>query len=91
MGYCLSHFWAEDQIVPLQLASSMRILNILELVQPWWVQRNQWDRNVKIIFLILSKGEIVKLVYTQLIPIGVILEVGVMCLRERIPETCNCR
>ena len=30
-----------------------------------------------------------KLVCTQLIPVGVILEVGAMCLMGRIPETCN--
>ena len=32
----------------LQLAASVRIFNILELVQPWWVQgqtkRNLWDQ-----------------------------------------------
>ena len=34
-------------------------------------------------FLILNKGETVKLVCTPLIPIGVILGVGAMCLMKK--------
>ena len=66
-------------------------MNILELVQSWWVQgqtvKNLWDLNVKIIFLILNEGKIVKLVCTQLIPVGDIPEVGAMCLIGKIPES----
>ena len=73
--------------MPLQLASSMRILNILELVQPCWVQRNRWDRNVKIIFLILSKGEIAKVSVHITYTSRSHSRSGSMCLMERIPET----
>ena len=40
-------------------------------------------------FFNLEQREIVKLVSTPLIPIGVILEVGVMCPTEKTPKTCS--
>jgi len=54
--------------VSLQLVLSVGNLNTLSLVKSWWVQgqirKNLWDHNVKLIFLILNEGEIVKLVFT---------------------------
>ena len=53
--------------------------------------KNLWDLSVKIIFLILIEGETMKLVCTQLIPVGVIPKVGAMCLMGKILENCNWR
>ena len=50
--------------------------------------KNMWDPNVKINFSILNEGGAVKLALT---PVGVSLEVGVMCPMKKTLGTCRYR
>ena len=53
--------------------------------------KNLWDPRVKINFLILSKGETARLVYTPPLQVGVILKTGVMCPMEKTLGKCSWR